>query len=96
MLKQQLVDNEVVKWTILEAKQVKKVLLGEKGSSKYIYIGANSQLEERYKLHTLLKEFKDVFAWKYTNLKGIPKHIGLSHKIILEPKSCLYNPSTIG
>lgn len=74
----------VVHWTIPKEEQVKKVLLGAEGSIEHVYIGANLQSDESSQLLNLLKEFKDVLAWKYTDLKGIPKHIGL-HKIVLEP-----------
>lgn len=43
-----------------------------------------------------------MFTWKYTDLKGIPEHIGL-HKIVLEPRAVAVqsqcyrmNPNYIG
>jgi hypothetical protein len=38
------------------------------------YIKVNSQLvkEKTKELQMLLKEFKDVFAWTYKDLEGIP------------------------
>jgi hypothetical protein len=35
-------------------------------------VKTNAQLETCKVLEQLLKEFKDVFAWTYKNLRGIP------------------------
>jgi hypothetical protein len=44
----------------------------------------NAQLEMGKVLELeLLKEFKDVFAWKYKDLKGIPSKLA-QHKIELD------------
>lgn len=47
------------------------MLLGVEDSNEHVYIGANLQPDERRQLLGLLKEFKDVLAWKYIDLKGI-------------------------
>lgn len=86
MLSQQSKDDRVVKWTIPKEEQVEKLFLGEVGSNKHVYIKANLQLGEKDKLHNFLKEYKDVFSWKYTNLERVPEHINI-HNIILEPKN---------
>ena len=41
------------------------------GISKKIFIGHNSSLEEVQTCMTLLKEFRDVFAWTYEGIPGI-------------------------
>ena len=45
-------------------------------------------LEEKYekKLIEFLKNYKDVFAWTYGDMKGIPLHI-CEHKVEIEPNA---------
>lgn len=95
-------NEGVVNWTIPKEEQVQKVLLGVEGSNNHVYIGANFHPNKKIQLHVLLKEYKDVFSWKYTNLRGISKHIGL-HKIALElgtiptqSQCCHLNPNYVG
>ncbi len=50
------------------------VKLNLSGDANPQYIKVNPQLikENTKDLHMLLKEFKDVFAWTYKDLKNIP------------------------
>ncbi len=47
------------------------------------YIKVNAQLEKIEELQMFFKEFKDVFAWTYKDLKGIPPKLA-QHKIELD------------
>lgn len=51
------------------------MFLGAEGSNEPIFIGANLYPNKKTQLHVLLKEYKDVFPWKYTNLRRILEHI---------------------
>jgi len=60
----------------LTEEQFVKLNFGREANPQYIK--GNSQLtkEKIEELHMLFKEFKDVFAWTYKDLKGIlPKLI---------------------
>ncbi len=37
-----------------------------------VKVNSNLQLKKVWELEELLKEYKNVFAWTYKNLKGIP------------------------
>jgi len=41
--------------------------------------------ETREKLRTLLKEFKDVFAWSYQDMPGLDSNI-VQHRLPLKPE----------
>jgi len=49
---------------------VETINLGEEDEEKEVKIGTNMTKETREKLRTLLKEFKDVFAWSYQDMPG--------------------------
>ena len=52
-----------------EAKKIDLAQLGEE--AKPAYILADLTPEEEEQLIALLKEYKDVFAWSYKDLKGV-------------------------
>jgi hypothetical protein len=54
-----------------------KVSLEDKVHSKTYYHHSHSQLtkQKTKELQMLLKEFKDVFAWTYKDLRGIPQEL---------------------
>ncbi len=52
--------------------QLVKLNLGTEVNPQYIKVNAHLIKEKTKELHILLKEFKDVFAWIYKDLKGIP------------------------
>jgi hypothetical protein len=56
--------------------------LGTKVNPQYIKVNAQLIKEKIEKLHMLLKEFKNVFAWTYKDLKSIPLELA-QHKIEL-------------
>ena len=58
---------------------------------KIVYVGAQLDIDQVEKLRRLLMKYRDVLAWNYTDLKGIPPHI-TQHTIPLiegaRPKAC--------
>ncbi len=50
---------------------------------KMVKINAQLEIGKVLELEQLLKEFKDVFAWTYKDLKGIPLELA-QHKIELD------------
>jgi len=53
-------------------KQLVKLKFGTKTNPQCIKINAQLIKEKFEELQNLLKEFKDVFAWTYKDVKGIP------------------------
>ncbi len=49
--------------------------LGTKANPQYIKVNSQLTKEKTKKLQMLFKEFKDVFAWTYKDLKGIPPEL---------------------
>ncbi|XP_050211611.1 uncharacterized protein LOC126661789 [Mercurialis annua] len=60
-----------------------EVNLGSDTSSKPIYISANLDVIFRDELITLLREYKDCFAWSYAEIPGLDKSI-VEHKLPLK------------
>jgi hypothetical protein len=56
----------------LIGKQLVKLNLGIEENPQYIKVNAQLTKEKTKELQMFLKEFKDVFAWTYKDLKGIP------------------------
>jgi hypothetical protein len=56
--------------------------LGTKVDPQYIKVNSQLTKEKTKELHMILKEFKDVFAWIYKDLNGIPSEL-TQHKIEL-------------
>ncbi len=63
--------------------QLVKLNLGTEENPRYIKVDAQLTKEKTEKLHMFLKELKDVFAWTYKDLKGIPLEL-VQHKIELD------------
>jgi len=59
--------------------------LGEEDEEKEVKIGTNMIEQTREKLRTLLKEFKDVFAWSYQDMPGLDSDI-VQHRLPLKPE----------
>ena len=51
----------------------------EVGEDKVFYHGKGLTTEEKAEYKVLLQEFSDVFAWKPSDLKGIPSELGEHH-----------------
>jgi hypothetical protein len=64
--------------------ELEKIDLGDGSKPRPTYI--NAKLEEEYKkeLITLLKEFKDCFAWEYHEMPGLDRSI-VEHRLPIKP-----------
>jgi len=65
--------------------EVKIINLGEKGEEKQVKIGTAMTEEMQKQLHTLLREFKDIFAWSNQDMLGL-NHVVVQHKLPLKPE----------
>jgi len=65
--------------------EIKMINLGEEGEEKQVKIGTTMTEEMQKQLHTLLQEFKDVFAWSYQDIPSLDPDI-IQHKLPLKPK----------
>ncbi len=74
---------KILGWSLIEDQQLIKLNLGTDVEPQLVEI--NAQLETCKVLETnqMLKEFKDVFAWTYKDLKGIQLELA-QHKIELD------------
>jgi hypothetical protein len=57
--------------------------VGTYANPKYTKVNSQLTKEKIEELHMLLKEFKDVFAWTYKDLKDIPLELA-QHRIELD------------
>ena len=69
----------------IEEGEIVLVNLGTDEDKKEIKIGAELNSDEKQKLHGLLKEFVDVFAWSYADMPGLSTNI-VMHKIHTKPE----------
>ena len=65
-----------------ETTQVNIATLGEE--SKMLKVGAQFSLEEMGEYRQLFIKFRDIFAWSYEDLKGVPPSVAM-HSISLVP-----------
>ena len=56
--------------------------------SRKIKVGVQLTKQQTTEYAALVVEFRDIFAWSYEDLKGIPPHIAM-HSIPLEPNTIL-------
>jgi hypothetical protein len=64
----------IVRWIVTE-EQLTKINLGFEENLQHVKISVDLKLVVNFQLIKLLKEFKDIFAWTYKDLKGIPLEI---------------------
>ena len=63
--------------------KVKEVNLAAPGETpKPIFVSVDLSKEEESDLITLLKEYKDCFAWSYEDMKGVPPEV-VQHTILI-------------
>jgi len=65
--------------------EVEIVNLEDEGEEKNVIIGAGLTKEMKLQLYTLLKEFKDIFAWSYKDMSGLDPEI-VQHRLPLKPE----------
>jgi len=66
---------QIVGWMFTEDEQLMKLNLGINGKPHMVKINAQLETSKVLEVEQLLKEFKDVFAWTYKDLKGIPPEL---------------------
>jgi len=66
---------QIAKWTLTKDQQLMKLNLGTNAKSQMVKINAQLETGKVLEVEQLLKEFKDVFAWTYKNLKRIPPEL---------------------
>ncbi len=69
--------------TITEEKQLTKINLGFEKNLEHVKINVDLEPIVSYQFTELLKEFKDIFACTYQDLKGIPPNV-IQHWIALD------------
>jgi len=74
---------QIVRWMLIKEQQLMKFTLGIDAKPQMVKINARLEISKMLKMEQLLKEFKDVFAWTYKDLKGIPLELA-QHKIKLD------------
>ena len=85
-------DKEQEEVTRVKQDQLKEIDLGEEGEGKRERVSAELEKQFKEQLVQLLKEYRDVFAWTYTDMEGIdPKFY--EHKINLK-KGCSTSETT--
>jgi len=77
--------KKIARWTIEDEDLVKNLNLGTPEYPKLVKI-AKDLGEYKGKVKELLLKFKDVFAFTYKDMKGIPPHI-CEHEIELQPEA---------
>jgi len=65
--------------------EIRIINLGEEGEEKQVKVGTTMTEEIQRQLHTLLQEFRDVFAWFYQDMPGLDPDI-VQHKLPLKPE----------
>lgn len=62
---------------------LEEINLGEDGSSRPIYISRLFDLETRARFVCLLQEFKNCFAWEYSELSGFDRRL-VEHRLSIK------------
>ena len=81
-----LIDFEEERRAKPNMDETQTINIGTEEDPKLVLIGSTLTLEEKSELTSLLKEYKDVFAWSYQDMPGIDPEI-VQHHIALHPDS---------
>ncbi len=73
----------IARWIVIKEEQLTKINLGNKENLQQVKINVDLKIIINYQLIELLKEFKDIFAQTYKDLKGIPPKV-VQHWIELD------------
>lgn len=68
-------DMKTVKWNLVEDVQIHPLNLGICNEPQVVKLNVDLDPSVAYATKQLLKEYKDVFAWTYKDLKGIPPYL---------------------
>jgi hypothetical protein len=63
---------KVAAWSLPKSEQLCQINVGSPDKPQYLKISAHLDKYHAAEIEQLLWEFKDVFAWSYKDLKGIP------------------------
>jgi hypothetical protein len=74
--------KKIFGWIVTSEEQLVKLNLGNKEEHKEVLINAILLSVFQAHIKKVLMEYKDVFAWSYKELKGIPREV-CEHKIEL-------------
>jgi hypothetical protein len=75
-------DKKIASWIVIAEKQLVKLNLGSKKIPKEVLINVILPNVFQAQIKKVLMESRNVFAWRYNELKGIPKEV-CEHKIEL-------------
>jgi hypothetical protein len=81
-----LIDGTDVKLGcgFMSADKLEEIDIGDGGKPRPTFISANLDLAFREELIKLLKEYKDCFAWDYSEMPGLDRSI-VEHRLSIKP-----------
>ncbi len=65
----------IARWTITKEEQLMKINLGFEKNLQQVKISVDLEPIVNFQLIELVKELKDIFAWTYKDLKGMPLEV---------------------
>ncbi len=68
-------NKQITRWTFTIDEQLNKLNLGTNEEPRMVLVNVILSKQFQVKVKQLLTKFKDVFAWSYKELKGIPRSI---------------------
>jgi hypothetical protein len=74
-------ELQITRWTLIKDQQLMKFNLGTDAKPQMVKINSQLEITKVLEVEQLLKEFKDVFAWTYKDLKGIPPKLAQQNKL---------------
>lgn len=83
-IQQKLQFMDIAHWNHNEEDRLELMNVGTLTDPKFLKLNANLSPTLRTSAHSLFKEFIDIFAFSYEDLRGIPEHIA-THRIKLDP-----------
>jgi hypothetical protein len=66
---------KITKWNLSKKAQIHPLNLGTLNESQLVKLNTDLNSAIVNAIEQLLKEYKDVFAWIYKDLRGIPPHL---------------------
>jgi hypothetical protein len=83
LVKTKVQDMRIAAWTLLDKEQVRLLNVGTETEPTYLKVNTHLDQALAQEAEELFWEYKDVFAWTYKDLKGIPPSVAL-HRIELD------------
>jgi hypothetical protein len=68
----------------MSANKLEEIDIGDGDKAKPTFISANLESRFREELIKLLKEYKDCFAWGYSEMRGLDRSI-VEHRLPIKP-----------